>query len=86
MKVTPEDVKNEIVKEDYYVFPGSTTTVCLLTLRNGMGIVGSSGCVDDKNFNAEIGRTVARKRAEDQIWMLLGFRLRDKMNLGDENE
>ena len=54
-------------------------TFCVLVLRNGFTVVGYSACASPENFNAEIGRRIARENAEREIWPLLGFRLRDEL-------
>lgn len=52
-------------------------TFCVLVLRNGFTVTGESACVSPENFNAELGRKIARQKAVDKLWPLLGFRLRD---------
>lgn len=42
-------------------------------------VTGESACASPENFNAEIGRKIARQKAIDKIWPLLGFRLRDRL-------
>ncbi len=54
-------------------------TFCVLVLRNGFTGTGESACVSPENFNAEIGRQVARENAVEKLWPLLGFRLRDRL-------
>ena len=54
-------------------------TFCVLVLRNGFTVTGASACASPENFNAETGRQIARKKAAEQLWPLLGFRLRDKI-------
>lgn len=54
-------------------------TFCVLVLRNGFTVTGESACASPENFNAEIGRKIAREKAKEKIWPLLGFRLRDKL-------
>lgn len=54
-------------------------TICVLVLRNGFTVHGVSACASPENFNAEIGRRIARENAEREIWPLLGFRLRDEL-------
>lgn len=78
-KVTIESIKNEIVGETYYVFPDTTVTVCLLTLKNGFHVIGSSACVSPANFDKQIGEVMARDNAMNKCWELLGFRLLDKI-------
>lgn len=52
-------------------------TFCVLVLDNGFTVTGESACASPENFDAEIGRKVARENAVSKIWPLLGFRLRD---------
>ena len=54
-------------------------TICVLVLRNGFTVTGESACVSPENFDAELGRKIAREHAIDKVWMLLGFRLRDHL-------
>jgi hypothetical protein len=76
-RITPDEIQDEIQDEQYHVFPGTCLTVCALTLYNGYVVTGESACADPDNFNWAKGAEIARKRAEDKIWPLLGFRLRD---------
>ena len=54
-------------------------TFCVLVLRNGFTVTGESACVSPQNFDAEIGRRVARENAVNKMWPLLGYALKDKM-------
>lgn len=54
-------------------------TFCVLVLRNGFTVTGESACASPENFDAEIGRKIARQNAVAKIWPLLGFRLRDRL-------
>ena len=54
-------------------------TFCVLVLKNGFTVTGESACASPANFNAEIGRRIARESAVQKVWPLLGFRLRDKL-------
>lgn len=57
----------------------SLLTFCVLRLRNGFTVTGESACASPENFDAEIGRKIARQNAVAKVWPLLGFRLRDKL-------
>ncbi len=57
----------------------SLLTFCVLVLRNGFTVTGESACASPENFDAEIGRKIARQNAVQKIWPLLGFRLRDNL-------
>lgn len=59
--------------------PLELLTLCVLVLRNGFTVTGESACASPENFDAEIGRRIARENAIQKIWPLLGFRLRDKL-------
>lgn len=54
-------------------------TFCVLLLRNGFTVTGESACASPENFNADIGRSIARENAVNKVWPLLGFRLRDEL-------
>jgi hypothetical protein len=58
----------------------SLLTFCVLIMRNGHRIVGvNEGPVSAENFDAELGRKLARKKAIDQIWPLIGYELRSRL-------
>lgn len=78
-RLTPADIDNAIVGEDYYVFPKTTFTVCLLTLKNGFNVSGESAAASLENFDAEIGRKVAKDNARNKIWSLEGYLLKQKL-------
>lgn len=54
-------------------------TFCVLVLRNGFTVTGESACVSPENFDAEIGRKVARQNAVQKIWPLEGYALRERL-------
>jgi len=55
-------------------------TFCVIILRNGTKLVGvNEGPVSPANFDAELGRKLARQKAVDQIWPLMGYELRSKL-------
>ena len=55
-------------------------TFCVLVLRNGFTVTGTSAVASPANFDADIGKRVARADAVRQIWPLLGFQLRDRIH------
>lgn len=78
-RLTPEHIDNAIVGEDYYVFPNTAFTVCLLTLKNGFNVSGESAAASIENFDAEIGRKIAKDNARTKIWALEGYLLKQKL-------
>ena len=55
-------------------------TFCVLVMKNGFTVTGESACASPENFDAEIGRKVARANAVQKIWPLLGFELKSRLN------
>ena len=81
-RLTPDDIDNAIVGEEYHKFDNSCTTVCCLTLVNGFTVVGESACASPENFNAELGCKIARDKARDKIWALEGYLLKQRLHEG----
>ena len=54
-------------------------TFCVLVLRNGFTVTGESACASPENFDAEIGKKIARANAVNKIWPLMGYELRSKL-------
>jgi hypothetical protein len=78
-RLTPQHIDDQIIAENYHVFPGSTLTVCALTLRNGFHVVGESAAASPENFDEGLGRKIARDNARNKIWALEGYVLRSKL-------
>ena len=79
-RLTPDMIDAAIVSEQYHVFPGTTMTVCALTLRNGYIVTGESAAASPENFDQAIGRKIARENARNKIWALEGYLLREKLS------
>jgi hypothetical protein len=54
-------------------------TFCVLVLKNGFTVTGESACASPENFDAELGRKIARKNAVDKVWPLMGYELRTEL-------
>jgi hypothetical protein len=54
-------------------------TFCVLVLKNGFTVTGESACASPKNFDAEIGRKIARANAVQKIWPLMGYALKSRL-------
>jgi hypothetical protein len=57
-----------------------TLTFCVLVLRNGFTVTGESACASPENFDAEIGRKIARENAVQKIWPLMGYQLKQRLH------
>ena len=55
-------------------------TFCVLILRNGFTVTGESACASPENFDAEIGRKIARANAVNKIWPLMGYALKEELS------
>ena len=55
-------------------------TFCVLILRNGFTVTGESACASPENFDAGIGRKIARTNAVNKIWLLMGYALKEKLS------
>ncbi len=54
-------------------------TFCVLVLKNGFTVTGESACASPENFDAELGRKIARANAVQKIWPLMGYALRERL-------
>lgn len=62
--------------------PLSLLTFCVLLLRNGFTVTGESACASPENFDAALGRKIARANAVQKIWPLMGYALRSSLAAG----
>jgi hypothetical protein len=73
-KITEEYLK-ELIDKKLFVRFFDKTVVCCIKLKNGFEVIGSSACVDPKNFKIEIGEKVAFENAVSKLWELEGYLL-----------
>lgn len=76
MKLTVEHLESLVLTEQYHVFPGTTMTVCCLTLKSGFAVIGESACINPDDFDESVGQEIARANAIDKLWALEGYRLK----------
>lgn len=74
-RLTPELLDGKIVQQDLITVPGTTTTICVLHLQNGFTVMGKSACIDPKEFNEDIGASIAFEDAMNKVWELEGYLL-----------
>ena len=60
--------------------PLSLLTFCVIVLKNGFTVTGEAACASPENYNKTIGETIARHNAEQKMWPLLGYALRDQLS------
>lgn len=61
------------------VGPLHLLTFCVLVLKNGFTVTGESACASPENFNAEIGKKIARENAVAKVWPLMGYALKERL-------
>ena len=74
-RVTLDNIESAIESEIYNLIEGTNVTICVLNIKNGFTVIGHSACVSDDNFDAELGKKIARSNAINQCWPLFGFYL-----------
>ena len=97
-RITPDDIAANISSEHYFTAadgirgandlecesgdPLTLLTFCVIELRNGFTVTGESACASPENFDAEVGRKIARQNAIQKIWPLMGYELRSRISSG----
>lgn len=91
-RITPQDIESNITSEYYFTasdalatstgIPSelSRLTFCVLILGNGFTVTGESACASPENFDADIGKKIARQNAILKIWPLMGYQLRTDLS------
>ena len=55
-------------------------TFCVLITKNGFTVTGESACASPENFDAELGRKIARGNASNKLGPLMGYELKTKLH------
>ena len=77
---TNNDVYVGSMPSDASVVALPLLTFCVLVLKNGFTVTGESACASPENFDAEIGRKIARSNAVSKIWLLEGYLLKERLS------
>jgi hypothetical protein len=95
-RVTPDRINEVIASEHYFTaadgvqnndLPEQTVdqlsllTFCVLVLINGFTVTGESACASPENFDAELGKKIARTNAVNKIWPLEGYLLKQQLHM-----
>ena len=99
-RVTPQDIEANIKQEYYFtagegycgatggqVYPSALglLTFCVIELQSGFTVTGESACASPENFDAELGRKIARQNAVQKIWPLMGYALKEQLASKERN-
>lgn len=55
-------------------------TFCVIILKNGFTVTGESACASPANFDADIGKSIAKANAISKIWPLMGYALKQQLH------
>lgn len=72
-KVQQSEVSQAIVNETYTMLPSGRVVVCELTMENGYTVTGKAAVVYAGNMDFAIGCKIARQRAVEELYQILGF-------------
>lgn len=76
---TAEKVQGLIESIQYHVFPGTTLTICCITLKNGYSVIGKSACAIPADFNKELGEEYSYEDALKVLWELEAYAYKNKV-------
>lgn len=76
MKLTVEDIERLITNEQYIQPEGTTLTICVITTVSGFAFTAESACIDSANFDAQIGKDIARQDAINKLWQFEGYKVK----------
>jgi len=89
-RVTPADIEANIAGEYFFTADQATKdcpqfealrllTFCVLVLKNGFTVTGESACASPENFDADLGKKIARQNAVAKMWPLMGYALKQSL-------
>lgn len=85
-RVTPDDIKANIVDVEivkHVSKSGQILRWAVLTTRNGYAVAGKPSCsASPENDDSEIGVAIAIANAEDELWPLMGYELKQRLHEG----
>lgn len=58
-------------------------TIVAVQLKNGFVLVESSACVDNANYDQELGKQICLERIKNRLWELEGYALQKRISKED---
>ena len=77
-----QKIRNDDIADTFAHPSLGLLTFCVLVLKNGFTVTGKSACASPENFNADLGRDLARNNAVQKIWPLMGYALKQQLSKG----
>lgn len=79
-KLTPEKIENMVANYEFvYSEIAPTLTICVLDLKNGTTVVGTSNVIDPANYDSALGNAAALANAKGKIWELEGYAMKREL-------
>jgi len=79
IKLNHDDIQKKIKKIKYIRIKKTQTIICSITLENGFNVTGQSSCISPQTFNKKKGKQLALKDAEQKIWELEAYLLKQTL-------
>ena len=83
-RITPADLEANVAHVEFVKHvshSGQVLRWAVLTTRNGFAVTGRpSASVSPENDNAQIGEEVALSNAEQELWPLMGYALKQQLH------
>ena len=80
-QLTPANIDAAIVDRRFHRLPGTSVTICELTLRNGTKVLGHNyGSIDPTKQDWAQGEAAAFAVAREKVWELEGYLLRERLH------
>lgn len=80
-RLTPGDIDAVITDRRFHKLPGTSITICELTLRNGAKVLGHNyGSIDPTKQDWAQGEAAAFALAREKVWELEGYLLRERLH------
>ena len=78
-RVTPEYLESLVVDEQYHRVPNTGVTHCCLVVQNGYAFTGEAFCANLNQYDFELGKRRARKRALEHLLTHEQYLLRQRL-------
>ncbi|WP_407244222.1 Gp49 family protein [Klebsiella michiganensis] len=83
-RITLDDFKANIVNTEivkHVSVSGQVLRWAVLTTKNGFAVTGKPSCsASSENDDAEIGEQIAIENAENELWPLMGYALKQRLH------
>ena len=79
-RLTQEYIDRITTNVIYQRIPGTTVTICCITLPNGFTVLGDASCVYPEDFDEVLGQEIALAKDKAKAWELEGYLLKERQS------